>query len=199
MGSCQALFFQLRTTKEDMTFIKKQAMARAMTAGTLNSSTNAPAMIDPTRRPDSDQLMRDVTGEADIVKKENFAGEAAGPPQGLFAGSQPNSDSHGSEPQQRTGPPATHASSDTVTSYPMRQPWEYIEEVVQILKTASPLLILSMETMVDQISHRFKATPEEEIYRLICMLLQDAIQVSTDDTRYYVSSASFSFRIMWCA
>lgn len=46
-----------------------------------------------------------------------------------------------------------------------------------MLKTAFPLLILSMETTVDQISHRFKATQEEEIYRLICMLLQDAMQV----------------------
>ncbi len=47
-----------------------------------------------------------------------------------------------------------------------------------MLKTAFPLLILSMETTVDQISHRFKATQEEEIYRLICMLLQDAMQVT---------------------
>jgi transformation/transcription domain-associated protein len=53
-----------------------------------------------------------------------------------------------------------------------------VEEVVQILKTAFPLLILCMETLVDQINQRFKATPEEEIYRLICMLLQDAIQVN---------------------
>jgi transformation/transcription domain-associated protein len=48
-----------------------------------------------------------------------------------------------------------------------------------MLKTAFPLLILSMETTVDQISHRFKATQEEEIYRLICMLLQDAMQVTS--------------------
>ncbi len=61
--------------------------------------------------------------------------------------------------------------------YPLRHSWDHIEEVGQILKTAFPLLIMSLETIVDQILQRFKATPEEEIYRLVCMLLQDALQV----------------------
>ena len=64
-------------------------------------------------------------------------------------------------------------------TFPGQRSWEYVEEVVNMLKTAFPLLILSMETTVDQISHRFKATQEEEIYRLICMLLQDAMQVTS--------------------
>ena len=68
------------------------------------------------------------------------------------------------------------APENTVT-FPGQRSWEYVDEVVNMLKTAFPLLILSMETTVDQISHRFKATQEEEIYRLICMLLQDAMQV----------------------
>jgi len=68
------------------------------------------------------------------------------------------------------------APENTIT-FPGQRSWEYVEEVVNMLKTAFPLLILSMETTVDQISHRFKATQEEEIYRLICMLLQDAMQV----------------------
>jgi len=68
------------------------------------------------------------------------------------------------------------APENTIT-FPGQRSWEYVEEVVNMLKTAFPLLILSMETTVDQISHRFKATQEEEIYRLICMLLQEAMQV----------------------
>ncbi len=48
---------------------------------------------------------------------------------------------------------------------------------MQILKTAFPLLILTLETVVEHIAQRFKASAEEEIYRLICMLLQDAMQV----------------------
>lgn len=58
-----------------------------------------------------------------------------------------------------------------------RQSWELIDEIVQILKTAFPLLILTLETVVEQIAQRFKASAEEEIYRLTCMLLQDAMQV----------------------
>ena len=60
---------------------------------------------------------------------------------------------------------------------PLRGAWDHIEEVNQILKTAFPLLILCMETLVDQINSHFKVSGEEDIYRLICMLMQDAIQV----------------------
>ena len=71
-------------------------------------------------------------------------------------------------------------SSNTASpnpNFPTRPAFDHIEEVGQILKTAFPLLIMSLETIVDQIMQRFKATPEEEIYRLVCMLLQDATQV----------------------
>jgi transformation/transcription domain-associated protein len=60
-----------------------------------------------------------------------------------------------------------------------RQPWEYVDEVLQVLKTSFPLLILSLETMVDQIQHKFKLSPDEDIYRNICMLLGDAVHVCT--------------------
>ncbi|KAG4305579.1 hypothetical protein PORY_001135 [Pneumocystis oryctolagi] len=57
-----------------------------------------------------------------------------------------------------------------------RQPWEHVDEIMSILKTAYPLLALSMETMVDQIQQRFKCTPDEDAYRLIVALLNDGIQ-----------------------
>jgi len=56
---------------------------------------------------------------------------------------------------------------------------EQLDEVLQTLKTTFPLLILSLETMVDQIQHKFKPAPEEDVYRTICALLTDAIQVSS--------------------
>jgi len=56
---------------------------------------------------------------------------------------------------------------------------EQLDEVLQTLKTTFPLLILSLETMVDQIQHKFKPAPEEDVYRTVCMLLTDAIQVSS--------------------
>ena len=76
------------------------------------------------------------------------------------------------------GATQTAAQSETVAaSVPLRGAWDHIEEVNQILKTAFPLLILCMETLVDQINSHFKVSGEEDIYRLICMLMQDAIQV----------------------
>jgi transformation/transcription domain-associated protein len=158
-----------------MAFIKKQAAARAMAVGPPNLTANVQTM-DPTKRTDPDQIMREGTGDADAVKKELLGSEITGAPQSSFSNSQSNPDPHLAE-LQRVGAAAAHGSAENVSSYPIRQPWEYIEEVVQILKTASPLLILSMETIVDQINQRFKATPEEEVYRLICMLLHDAVQV----------------------
>jgi transformation/transcription domain-associated protein len=129
--------------------------------------------------------MQDATAEvqAEIVKKENLSVDTIESQQ-----SQPQQVSQSSAEMSPaaapnagvTVPPTQPAgASDAQPSYVVRQSWEHVEEVVQILKTAFPLLILSMETMVDQILQRFKATPEEEIYRLICMLLLDAVQVST--------------------
>ncbi|KAF8184565.1 hypothetical protein K438DRAFT_1527635, partial [Mycena galopus ATCC 62051] len=59
--------------------------------------------------------------------------------------------------------------------YP-RQAWDYVEEVVQLLKTAFPLLVLSLETIVDQVAGKFKSSSEEDTYRHLCMLLSDALQ-----------------------
>ena len=58
-----------------------------------------------------------------------------------------------------------------------RHPWEHVEEILSILKTAFPLLALSMEMIVDQVSTRFKPLPDEDIYRLISALLNDGLQV----------------------
>lgn len=66
---------------------------------------------------------------------------------------------------------------DPMKANGLRQNYELIDEVGQILKTAFPLLIMSLETIVDQINQRFRGNADEEIYRLICMLLQDALTV----------------------
>ncbi|CAK5275625.1 unnamed protein product [Mycena citricolor] len=60
-------------------------------------------------------------------------------------------------------------------NYP-RQAWDYVEEVVQLLKTAFPLLVLNLETIVEQVSSKFKPSGEEDAYRHICLLLSDALQ-----------------------
>jgi transformation/transcription domain-associated protein len=50
---------------------------------------------------------------------------------------------------------------------------------MNMLKTAFPLLALTMEKMVDQISVRAKPSSDEDIYRFFAALLADALQVSS--------------------
>ena len=79
-----------------------------------------------------------------------------------------------------SGPPATTQAPAPAVELPPGFPrgaYEHVEEIMQVLKTAFPLLILSLETMVDQIQHKFKLSPDEEVYRNVCMLMQDATQV----------------------
>ncbi|KAH8105847.1 hypothetical protein BXZ70DRAFT_396929 [Cristinia sonorae] len=138
----QALFFHLRTTKEDMIILKRQQAAAA--AAKANQA-------DSMKR-DQDVVMHDAAdakGNPDDANATNLASPSR---------------------------PVNDAGAGGDIQYPIRQSWEYIEEVVQILKTAFPLLIMSMETIVEQISSRLKPQVDEDIYRLMCMLLQDAMQ-----------------------
>lgn len=56
-----------------------------------------------------------------------------------------------------------------------RHPWDYVDEIILTQKTAWPLLTLSMEYFCDAIQTRFKPVPDEDIYRLVTALLNDAI------------------------
>lgn len=70
----------------------------------------------------------------------------------------------------RSSSPAVNANGTT------SQPWESAEEIMKILKTAYPLLSLSLEALVDQIFQRFKCLNEEDTYRLIMALLNESVQ-----------------------
>lgn len=106
---------------------------------------------------------------------------------------------NGEAPQTTpAAPPDVSHPSQTLapdTTNQPRQPAEHVDEILNVLKTSFPLLILSLETMVDQISHKFKLTADEDIYRNICLLLQDAVQVK--QWRLFLPQAtSHLFRIM---
>ncbi|EPX72752.1 transcription-associated protein [Schizosaccharomyces octosporus yFS286] len=60
-----------------------------------------------------------------------------------------------------------------------RLPFQITGDIMAILKTAYPLLALTMETMVDQIQSRLKSFPDEDAYRLIVALLNDGLQYIT--------------------
>ena len=132
-----------------MQLIRKALAARAA----------AQANVDSARRSISDQSMRD-TNESALVEPTPSA--------------TPASDSHPSGAAS-LALPSTAGVADGAP-YP-RQAWEHVDEILQTLKTTFPLLILSLETMVDQIQHKFKPSPEEDVYRTICMLISEATQV----------------------
>ncbi|KAG5438769.1 hypothetical protein PCANB_002489 [Pneumocystis canis] len=162
-----ALYFQLRTTKEDYAIIKKQAFAAAQSASKNNSITSHNQLSTSMRQENmQDQIKVNVTNEADT--KQN---------------SQVSSFSN-TKIENNLSASNNTMSNIQVPSFPQnqqiqiqnRQPWEHVDEIMSILKTAYPLLALSMETMVDQIQQRFKCTPDEDAYRLIVALLNDGIQ-----------------------
>lgn len=62
-----------------------------------------------------------------------------------------------------------------------RMPQELLDEILSILKTAFPLLALSMEKMVDHINVRALPPKEEDVYRFFFALLSDALGVSHTD------------------
>ncbi|QPG74496.1 hypothetical protein FOA43_001826 [Brettanomyces nanus] len=65
---------------------------------------------------------------------------------------------------------------DGSTTTTVLKPWQYIDEIMGILKTAYPLLALSLESLVDQISQRFKSSHDGDAYRLVVALYNDGIQ-----------------------
>jgi len=144
-----------------MLFAKKQLAAQVASRGqpVLTIASEAPGLTDPDHPSNGESPKRD--GLPNVV------------PSGASIASNTSSDLP--RAPQSVGPP--HASNESTPPFPPRQAGEYIEELFQILKTAFPLLLLSMETVVDQLTQRFKANPEEEIYRLVSMLMGDGIQV----------------------
>ncbi|KAG0682333.1 transcription-associated protein 1 [Kluyveromyces marxianus] len=84
----------------------------------------------------------------------------------------------GNDPSKQTSADSSRANSQTKPQDQEkyannRQPWEYLEELNGILKTAYPLLALSLESLVDQINQKFKTNPDEVLFRLINVLLID--------------------------
>lgn len=123
----------------------------------------AQASADSARRLNADQTTKDSTDNTPM----DTAPAAAAPPVAAPETSTANTP---------TVSLSSNLSASDSNSHP-RAAWEHVDEILQSLKTNFPLLILSLETMVDQVQHKFKPTPEEEVYRSICMLLSDAIQV----------------------
>ncbi|CAK7272887.1 transcription-associated protein 1 [Sporothrix epigloea] len=72
-------------------------------------------------------------------------------------------------------PALTAALAGAVGKTGKRPPWDHMEQILVVLKSSFPLLALSMETVIDQISKHLKCPPDEDAYRLIVALLNDAM------------------------
>lgn len=169
----QALYFQLRSHREDMLLIKKnqeikeRARQRAQSTASNGKASASPSMTkSEPPKPDGGSSRPGTANGAEgaLVKTE---GDAAG------TGS------------VTPAPPANAQDAAKAQQAQKKMPWEFAEEIMSVLKTAFPLLALSMETMVDQIQKHFKCPPDEDAYRLIVALLNDALA--------YVSRTPASF------
>lgn len=172
----QALFFQLRTNREDMLGIKKQqdmkeakmkARAQAQSQAS-NGSSSIKTENNNGARSESASASRPGTASAESIPAiKTEPGEANG-----------NNASANGVPVNGTstnGPTSAPQDATSAQGSQKKPPWEYSEELLGNLKTAFPLLALSMEAMVDSISKNFKCPPDEDAYRLIVALLNDGL------------------------
>ena len=160
----QALYFQLRTSREDMLQIKKSQEVR----DAKEKSRRAQSIGSGGKPSSSPTQPRQETPAA--VKTEGS--------------SRPNT-ANGETPQPKTegaesaptpsSVTAVNGGTDPATGAQQKKPWEHTEEIMMNLKSSFPLLALSMETVVDQIHKHFKCPPDEDAYRLIVALLNDGL------------------------
>ena len=154
----QALFFPLRTAREDFNAIKKaedqkqqrrlsQQQSPAVKPSTLSDPSHA--------SPDSQTRLTSRPGTAN--------------------GERPSEEIEHHTPEQNGD--AKMDSEQSTEGVPKR-PWELAQEITDKLKTTFPLLAYSLESMADQISKHFKCPPDEDAYRLIVALFNDGLNVS---------------------
>ncbi|GAB1218167.1 hypothetical protein ATERTT37_007420 [Aspergillus terreus] len=205
----QALFFLLRTTREDMASIKKthdqkqeqiknklqQQQQQQQTASPQPKPSPAAAGGSPAQNSASTPVQGQTSQPTSQPQAQNQAQAQQGAPQNQSpqvnnqgqAQPKPATPSQGQTPNQgqqqgtlptagQNGTPQQNqgAGGDTKPEV-QKKPWDYSDEIMSGLKTAFPLLALSMETMVDQIHKNFKCPPDEDAYRLIVALLNDGL------------------------
>ncbi|CCF50080.1 hypothetical protein NDA11_006772 [Ustilago hordei] len=179
----QSLYFYLRTTKEDFVAMKRQSIMAAQRAAqqAARQQQAAAATNGKAATAGAADASKPAGTEAQATGSPAKADSATPAPGGTSAaGSEANKMSAptSATPAAAPGAPAAPgAAAATAAAANMpRQPWEYVDEILNILKTAFPLLTLTMENIAEQIQQRFKPTNEEDIYRLTNALLNDALQ-----------------------
>ena len=195
----QALYYHLRTSRDDFQAIRRQQEQKqrnaqnAQTTRTAQASPSSANLNLPSSRPGTAEGAASSPQPSNINNTTDASGEKMqldGPSQeNSQQGQEGNSQSQTSGQQGQAQNEQQQPQPQPQQSTTPKQPWEYIEEVTSILKTASPLLALSMEAMVDQISRQLKATPDEEAYRLIVALFNDALNYVSRSPKTYAAGS----------
>ncbi|KAF1346069.1 hypothetical protein BDV97DRAFT_424127 [Delphinella strobiligena] len=156
----QALYFQLRTSREDMLVIRRSQEAKEARERKIKEQKAA----------------QQGAGQSDTANSSE--GSKSSDPTRTTTS---NGDAQNAQQGQQNGTPSGQNQDGSVSKVgndeppKPKKPWDHTEELTQTLKTAFPLLALSMETMVDQVQKYFKCTPDEDAYRLIVALLNDGL------------------------
>ncbi|KAH9909805.1 FAT domain-containing protein [Xylariomycetidae sp. FL2044] len=169
----QSLYFQLRTNREDMLAIKKNQEAKEKAR--QQRAQSAAANGRPTSSSSQTKLDNSQTKQEGSSRPQTSSGDGNAPTKSepSEANGTANVPAAGAAPAAAGDQQSNKDGSST--SGHKKPPWDHTEEIMSVLKTAFPLLALSMETMVDQIQKYFKCPPDEDAYRLIVALLNDGL------------------------
>ncbi|KAL8838619.1 MAG: hypothetical protein Q9170_002065 [Blastenia crenularia] len=168
----QALFFLLRTNREDMLAIKKQQEAKEERLRRQKQQSPSAKHGSPDNRGATPNSHLNIASRPGTAGGENVpTGAQTTQPSGQVNGAVEGADGVKNEANDESQPPQPQDGEKEAP----KKPWEYSDEIMSVVKTSYPLLALSMETMVDQISKHFKCPPDEDAYRLIVALLNDGL------------------------
>jgi transformation/transcription domain-associated protein len=159
----QALYCHLRTTREDMAVLKKNHDAKEAKEKALRAKQQQ-GQESPAIKQGSPDAQPGASGNTSAIPNGDAKPTANGTP-----GAPVKIEGNAQGPNTNGAPPAADAPPAP------KKPWDHVEEISAILKTAFPLLALSMETMLDQIQKNFKCPPDEDAFRLIVALLNDGL------------------------
>lgn len=193
----QALHFQLRTTKEDFAAKQRQFLeiSRQRNQSSLHTSVDPKDTTTKTDDTKLEERKDAAVNGANLDLKPKTETNMEGSFESNDGKKVSESDTIPTHKDPKAGPASAESTSasgegsqapplgktdtngkQTPGASAIRRSWEYVEEIMGILKTAYPLLALSLESLVDQINQRFKCTADEDAYRLGVALLNDGVQ-----------------------
>ncbi|KAI3638074.1 hypothetical protein MIR68_003685 [Amoeboaphelidium protococcarum] len=184
----QAVYFQMRCHREEVTASSATTGSSSVSgAGAFRTLTASSSVASISNHPVATAI--NAGSSSQLQLSEDQANTSNDEIQGKLIGlqmSEPEDssgemnsqamdiDGDGAASQQKSTAASSADDMDTLVQTGNKSPADQIDDIMAILKTAYPLLTLTMETMVDQILARLKPTADEEIHRILSALLSDA-------------------------